>query len=155
MNNNLIKVLKYLIGWPLSVISLFFIIKLIFENANSLNNLTNTNLPLLLIGVLFFLSYFSLRAILWSEIIKPKDNKLNFIKTAYYWEISEIKRYTPGNIWSFLSRADLFSKENISKKDIATSLIDEIVLIVISCFAISYFYISSHCLWIEFTIIIK
>ncbi|HYM65310.1 MAG TPA: hypothetical protein VES68_02395, partial [Candidatus Sulfotelmatobacter sp.] len=105
----MVKILKYLIGWPLSAVSILFIVKLVSDNTNSLSNLKNINFPLLLIGILFFLLYFSLRSILWSKIIKPKGNKLNFIKTAYYWEMSEIKRYTPGNIWSFLSRADLFS----------------------------------------------
>lgn len=142
--NKTIKFLKYLIGWPLSIISLFFIGKLIYENANSLNTLKNINLPLLLIGILFFILYFFLRGALWNELLKPKGNKLGFTKTTYFWEMSEIKRYTPGNIWSFLSRADLFSKENISKKDVATSLLDEIILIILSSFTISYFYFSNQ-----------
>ncbi len=142
--NKILSFLKYLIGWPLSLVSLFFIAKLIYENASSLNNLKNINLPLLLIGVLLFITYFFLRGFLWRELIKDKDNKFDFLKTIYFWELSEIKRYTPGNIWSFLSRAELFSKDNIPKKEMASSLLNEIILIVLGCFSVSFFYLSSE-----------
>lgn len=140
--NRTIKFLKYLIGWPLSLVSLFFITKVIYDNIDSLNNLRNINFPLLLIGILLFIIYFFLRGSLWHLLVKNKGNKFDFLKTVYFWEMSEIKRYTPGNIWSFLSRTALFSEGNIPKREVATSLINEVVLIVLGCFSVSFFYIS-------------
>ena len=142
--NKILSFLKYLIGWPLSLVSLFFIAKLIYENASSLNNLKNINFPLLLIGVLLFITYFFLRGFLWRELIKNKDNKFDFLKTIYFWQLSEIKRYTPGNIWSFLSRTQIFSQDNIPKKEIASSLLNEVILIVLASFSVSFFYLSSE-----------
>ena len=139
--NKTVRILKYLIGWPLSALSLFFVGKLILANSLSLENLSNINIPLLSIGVLIFLMYFFLRSLVWNELIINKGNKFNLAKTIYLWEISEIKRYTPGNIWSFLSRTDLFSQNNILKKDVAISLFDEIILIVLGCFTLSSFYL--------------
>lgn len=141
--NKIISILKYLIGWPLSFISLFFVFKLIYLNANLFQNLQNINYILLLIGVIFFLLYFFIRSFLWQEIIKEKGNNLSFRKSSYYWEISEIKRYTPGNIWSFLSRTKLFTKENMSTKNMIYALVSETVLIVLGCFITSTVYISS------------
>ena len=143
MNNKLIRVLKYLIGWPLSTVSLFFVFKLIYSNLNSLNNLRNINVPLLFIGIILFIVYFLLRTYLWKNLISGSGNKFSYLKTSYLWEMSEIKRYTPGNIWSFLSRAKLFSENNVTKKDVTKSLFNEVILIILSCFTISYFYASS------------
>lgn len=140
--NKIISVLKYLIGWPLSLISILFIFKLIYANVSSLNNLKNINYSLLFLGIICFLIYFFLRSVLWYQITKNKGNKHLYPKSAYFWEISEIKRYIPGNIWSFLSRSKLFSENNMTKGEIAYSLFNETVLIVLGCFLGSVFYIS-------------
>jgi uncharacterized membrane protein/pimeloyl-ACP methyl ester carboxylesterase len=142
--NKTIQILKYLIGWPLSAVSLLFVGKLIIDNAKSLNNLTNINLFLLSLGIGCFVVYFFLRTYLWHMLIKPAGNKLTYLNTSYLWEISEIKRYTPGNIWSFLSRARLFSEKNVTKKDVAGSMVNEVILIVLSSITLSYFYLSSR-----------
>lgn len=141
MNNKIIKILKYLIGWPLSAVSLFFVFKLIFSNLDLLTALKNINIIFLIFGLTSFLAYFFLRTYLWQSLIQPFGNKFNFFKSSYLWEISEIKRYTPGNIWSFLSRAKLFSENNITQKQVAESLFNEIILIILSCLTLSYFYV--------------
>lgn len=143
MPKGLLSTLKFIIGWPLSVIAIVFIFKVIFSNSASIKSIDVVNFPLLLISVICFLVYFFARSILWHQIIKEKGNKFPYKQTIYFWQIAEIKRYIPGNIWSFVSRADLFSKNNIDKKSVATSLVTEAILLVISCFAVSSFYISS------------
>lgn len=140
--NKIISTLKYLIGWPLSLISLFFIGKLIYSNTSYLQNLQNINYFFLFIGIMFFLLYFFLRGFLWHELTKEKGNNFSFRKSTYLWEISEIKRYTPGNIWSFLSRTRLFTKENMTTQNVIYSLFNETILIILGCFLISTFYIS-------------
>lgn len=140
--NKILSILKYLIGWPLSFISLFFIFKLVYTNFYSFQSLERINILFLLLGIGFYLFYFFLRSVLWHEIIKEKGNRLPFIKSAYFWEISEIKRYTPGNIWSFVSRTQLFTKENMSTQNMVYSLFNETILIILGCFLASVFYIS-------------
>jgi hypothetical protein len=61
-----------------------------------------------------------------------KGYRLPFIKTAYLWEISEFKRYVPGNIWSFLSRVSLFTDAGVEKNIAGLALLDEIQLIIIA-----------------------
>jgi uncharacterized membrane protein/uncharacterized membrane protein YbhN (UPF0104 family) len=140
--NKTLSIIKFVIGWPLAVISLVFIFKLIYENGASLLKIQRLDLNSLILSFIFFFLYFIFRAVLWNELIKEKGNNLSLKKTFYFWEISEIKRYTPGNIWSFLSRANLFSKDNLLGKDVFSSLITEAVLIVLSSFFLSFFYIS-------------
>lgn len=140
--NRFYTLVKYLIGWPLSFISLIFVVNIIYGNKGSLLAIKYLNPVLLLLSVLCFLVYFVLRALLWQEIIKGKGSNFPFKKSLYFWELSEIKRYTPGNIWSFLSRSSLFTKNNLSAKDVFSSLTIEIGLIILGCFTLSLFYIS-------------
>lgn len=142
MKNKLISLSRFFIGWPVSVISIFFIVKLIYSSSPDIAKLENLNYFYLVISVILFLIYFFLRGVLWYEIVKIKGNKLSFKKSVYYWQISELKRYTPGNIWSFLSRATLFTKDNLTKKNLLLSLITEGILLVISGYVLSYFYLS-------------
>ncbi len=135
--------LKYLIGWPVSIISLIYIGSIVYSNKASLASIGSVNLELLSMSLLTFFIYFFLRALLWNEIIKEKGNKLPFKMTVYFWEISEIKRYTPGNIWSFLSRSVLFTDKNLTNKEVLGSIINEMYLIVLGCLTISLFYIAS------------
>ena len=114
IKRNLFSLLKYLIGWPLSFVALFFVIRLVFDNASkTLPNITNINYGFLFIGILSFLSYFFLRTYLWKYILGKKGEHIAFKKNALYWSTSELKRYVPGNIWSFLARTSSLEKEKL------------------------------------------
>jgi len=76
---------------------------------------------------------------LWQELIKHKKVKIPLKETVFLWSMSEINRYIPGNIWSFLSRSIRFGQKNMTKKDIATSLVHESVFVLIASVCISLF----------------
>ena len=141
MNNlksNLLSSAKFFIGWPLAIISLFFILKLILSNSSgAISSIKDFNPILLLISVLCFFGYFIFRSLSWQKIIEQKGSKVGFKENSYLWSVSELKRYTPGNIWSFLSRSYLFSDKGLSKKELWLSMLIEIELIVISCMILS------------------
>ena len=142
IKRNLFSLLKYLIGWPLSFVALFFVIRLVFDNASkTLPNITNINYGFLFIGILSFLSYFFLRTYLWKYILGKKGEHIAFKKNALYWSTSEIKRYVPGNIWSFLARTSSLEKENLSKKQVFSFLTFEAGIVALSSFVVSFFYI--------------
>lgn len=138
MKTRLYQLLKFAIGWPLSLIAFFFIAKILWDQAPTLQpNLTNLNLALLIFGSLSFIIFYFLRSFLWYRIIKGYGYKLSFKESGYMWSMSELKRYIPGNIWGFLGRAVLFSNKDVKKKDIATGLIIEAELFVIGCAVVS------------------
>ncbi len=138
--NKTISTLKFLIGWPLSIAALFFLIKLAIPKFSFVKEqIESVNLIILFLAVILFISYFFLRCFLWKTILDYKGHKLSFKKTAYLWGFSEFKRYVPGNIWSFLSRVSLFASEGIDKKIVGLALLDEIQLIIVSSTIISIF----------------
>ena len=137
-SKNARSVLKFVIGWPIALISLFFIFKAINPNLGLIGSyFTNVNIPTLIIGFLCFLVYFFLRAYSWQLILKAKSYKIPFREVLYFWELSEFKRYVPGSIWSLVSRGLSFTEKKVSKNDIIHSLTIEAELIIISCLTVS------------------
>jgi hypothetical protein len=135
-----ISILKFLIGWPLGIVAIIFLIKLFLPQFASIQTkITNANLFLIALSLLLFVVYYFLRCYLWQQILEFKGHKLTLMKTAYLWEFSEFKRYVPGNIWSFLSRVSLFENEGVEKKLVGLALLDEIQLIIVSCTLIAIF----------------
>jgi len=138
--NKIFSTLKFFIGWPLSVIALFFLLKLAFPKFSSiLPRIYSINMYFLVLSIALFIVYFLLRSFLWKKILEYKGHEISFAKTTYLWGFSEFKRYVPGNIWSFLSRVSLFSDTGIDKKIVGLALLDEIQLIVISSTLTSVF----------------
>ncbi|HUD04671.1 MAG TPA: hypothetical protein VMR59_01665 [Patescibacteria group bacterium] len=138
--NKTISFFKFFVGWPLAIIAIIFLIRLflpqfIFIQARILN----VDIPLLILSVILFVSYYFLRCYLWQKILEFKGHQIPFMQTAYLWEISEFKRYIPGNVWSFLSRVSLFEDVGADKKLVGLALLDEIQLIIISSTLISLF----------------
>jgi uncharacterized membrane protein/pimeloyl-ACP methyl ester carboxylesterase/uncharacterized membrane protein YbhN (UPF0104 family) len=134
------SILKFIIGWPIALISLFFILKTINPNLGLIGSyLTNANLPVLFLGLVCFLIYFFLRAYSWQLILKAKKFNIPFKDVLYFWELSEFKRYIPGNIISFVSRGVSFTEKGVPKNEIIHSLIVEVELIILSCLIVSLF----------------
>lgn len=134
MNSKLLSYLKFFIGWPLSFISIFFVIKLVIDQSDGVEfNLSQINFIFIGIGVLIFIIYFLFRNYLWWLQLSLLGHRLNFKESTYRFSFSELKRYAPGNIWSFLGRAAQFKELGVENKSIATSIINDIQLVIIGC----------------------
>jgi uncharacterized membrane protein YbhN (UPF0104 family) len=154
--NKAFSTLKFLIGWPLAILAIVFLIKLTLPNLSVVaKRLDTVNYWVVLLSIAIFLIYFILRAILWKTILHYKGYDVNLKKTSYLWEISEFKRYVPGNIWSFLSRVAVFSDVGVDKKVAGLALLDEVQLLIIGSAIVSIIAIplmlgtgeSSELLW--------
>lgn len=132
------RILKFAIGWPLSAVALFFVGKLIVSNAKTVAiNLNELNLLLLFSGFFCFFLYYFIRTYVWKIILKEQGYNIPQKKASFLWEISELKRFVPGNIWSFLGRATLFSNIGVPTKIIVKGIIIETESFLLSCFIIS------------------
>lgn len=136
--SQIISWLKFLIGWPLSLISIIFIIKLIIDKSSELNlDFSKINIFYLLFGIFLFFVYYLLRSFLWQQTLKEKGQKIPFRENTYRFAFSEIKRYVPGNIWSFLSRGVLFAEIGVNKRTLGISLLADIQQVIIGCGVVS------------------
>ncbi len=131
MNSKFVSWGKFLIGWPLSIIAIIYITRfLIKSGGEAILNISNINISFLLIGFIFFFFWFYLRAFAWQLFLKKEGYKLSLRETIYRWEFSELKRFVPGNVWSFLGRVSLFEDMGVPKKAIAKGLLYEIELVI-------------------------
>lgn len=136
--SNIISWLKFLIGWPLALISIGFVIEYIANQSSGITfKLSEINYYYLLISIFLFYIYYVLRSYLWKNLIETENKSINFIENTYRFAISELKRFTPGNIWSFLSRANLFTELGFNKRIVGLSMIADIQLVVLGCSIVS------------------
>lgn len=134
--------LKFFIGWPLSVIALIFVFRIIYTSASkAINAISEINLVFLLISLLFFILFFFLRSYLWKLILGPKGNQFSFKENALHLSTSELKRYVPGNIWAFMARTAVFEKGSLSKKEILGFIAKEAVVLSLSSLILSLIYL--------------
>src|SRR5438477_12228135 len=107
---NVMNIIKFLFGWPLSLAALFFIAKIIVPNIGNLStSLLHINFFFLFLSLCCFFAYYLLRCFFWQKLLRYKNHALSLRETSYLWSLSEIKRFIPGNIWSFLGRTTAFS----------------------------------------------
>ncbi len=140
--NKIFPIIKYLIGWPLSLIALLFIFQIIFINGSkTLSQIGSINFLYLTISIFLFIIYFLLRSKLWIFILGEKGKDFTFKQSTYAWLMSELKRYVPGSIWAFTSRTTAFENKALSKKEVLVLLAHESLVISGAAYIFSLFYI--------------
>jgi uncharacterized membrane protein/uncharacterized membrane protein YbhN (UPF0104 family) len=146
MRNRIFTVVKSLIGLPLTLLALVFIFRIIITQLPSLTiNFHTLHLFILGYGIICFILFYFLRSFIWYRILKNSDYSLSFKESSYLWALSELKRYIPGNVWSFLGRTVLFRQKEVENKDIAKGLIFEGELFIVgsslvSLLALPYYF---------------
>jgi len=143
MNNKILSVIKFFIGWPISILSLYFVFRIINPKLSTILPLVkNVNLYTVFLSITCLLVYFALRGYLWKLILKTNGYNLDLKNIMFDWGMSELKRYTPGNIWAFLARTFSFSNKGVNKETIVKSLVLEGVLITLGSILVSLLSIT-------------
>lgn len=136
--NNLKNKLRFFLGWPLSIIALLFVLRLISGKLPEIiPYIKSINLFYFAIGILLFFLYYIFRSVLWKELLKNMGYEVSYIENAYRFAASELKRFVPGNVWSFLSRGSLFTQMGIDKENVVKGLFLEVQLIIAGCVLVS------------------
>jgi uncharacterized membrane protein/uncharacterized membrane protein YbhN (UPF0104 family) len=134
--------LKFLIGWPLSLLALVFVFRIIYTNASdAIKSITEINYFLLLIAIILFVIFFFFKSYSWKLLLGKKGKQFSFKENAYLLAMSELKRYVPGNIWGFMARTAAFEREDLTKKEVLGLIVKETVLLSLASFLLSLIYI--------------
>ena len=138
-----LSAVKFFIGWPISAVAIFFIGRIIFSQFNLVTPYIKipTLLPLIT-GVICFVIFYFGRAFLWKKLLEEKRHNIEFKEVSFLWGMSELKRFAPGNIWSFLGRTFSFSKIGVDNKTIISLIFAEIGLFVVASLLLSLFSIQ-------------
>src|SRR3989344_2408284 len=140
MNRTLFSFLKFFIGWPISALAIFFMIKIFLPQYQLIfTNSKNPNIFLLTLGIICFVLFYFLRSFLWKMMLFGKGYDIPFKEAAFLWGASELKRFVPGNIWSFLGKGIAFSQKGVKGNIITHLLLIEAEFFVIGCMIVSLF----------------
>ncbi len=139
----LFSFIKFLIGWPISAVAIFFIVRIIFSKFSLVASYIKipTLLPLIGGAICFILFYFG-RAFVFKKLLEEKGHNLKLKEVSFLWGASELKRFVPGNIWSFLGRVFSFSKKGVDNKTIISLIFAEIGFFIMASLLLSLFSIQ-------------
>jgi uncharacterized membrane protein/uncharacterized membrane protein YbhN (UPF0104 family) len=138
MRQKSIDLLKFLIGWPLSLVALYFIYTTFANRLQDVTtDLTSLKPEYLALSILCFVSYYFLRSCVWYSMLRFRDYNIDYTTSTYLWATSQLKRYIPGNIWSFLGLGVAFGKKGVEKRHVANSIVIEEQLVLVSASILS------------------
>ena len=110
-----------------------FVIYYVFEYYSEVKEIFSIHfLPFLLLSLFFnFLSFLS-GAMAWAYMVKRQYKNTSFIKMIWVYYASQITRYIPGNVWSFIARFKNAGKYGVRKSSTALFLaVENINLILV------------------------
>lgn len=138
MRQSFFKLIKFIIGWPLSIAAIVFLARIMYTQTNhiSFQNI-HINGWLLSLSILAFLFYFLFRGIFWKYLLSAKGHILFLKETTFLWSFSELQRYIPGNIWAIIKRSVTFEKKGIDKKTTALLWLNEAQFLCIGAIVVS------------------
>lgn len=137
MKSRLLTILKFLIGWPLSFVAIYFIYRTFSSQIGQVQLLTQHNYALLALAFLFFISYYITRSYIWLTLLHYQGHSLSFRESSFLWLSAQLKRYIPGNVWSFVGLAVSYNEHKVTKKDLAYAILIESELVIIVTFVLS------------------
>lgn len=133
MKKKSLDILKFALGWPLSFLAILFIYNTFSgELSKVTTDFSSLNITYLSTGFICFLIYYFLRSSIWYTMLKYSGYKIEFAECTYLWGVAQLKRYIPGNFWSFIGLGVIFSDKNVSKKHITNSIVVEQQLVVLT-----------------------
>ena len=115
-------------GTLLTVISLFFIFKAGYGLLADFQILPNFFSPWFVAASLLALVYRIVNPYGWVLSLRAMDQDVNGVDAAKIWIQSESRRWLPGGIWSYASRAAQANRLNVSAATASASMMLELIL---------------------------
>ncbi len=138
-NKKIRQTLQFFLGWPLSLLAVFFLAKAFFAQFSQISSgLHGGNLILYLFAIKCFVVYFFLRSFVWYKMLGFMGHKLDAKESLFTWSFAQLKRYIPGNIWGIVGVSVYFEKHGVTKKELANAFIVESQLVLVSALLVSF-----------------
>lgn len=133
------KLLRFLLGVPITLVSFYFIGLFIWNSKDDLvQSISQANIVMLLVGLLFFVLFFFLKNVIWIKILINLGAKdIDTSKSFFLLSFSETKRYIPGSVFAYAARVKSYSDVNIPSKLLIKSIIIESLLLIIPSLLVS------------------
>ncbi len=132
------RFLKFFLGFPLTIVSLFFILRFVYSGKDEiLSQITNFNILPFSLGILFLIIFFFLGSYTWKYLLANEGYDVGIRESTYNLATADIRRYIPGKILSYVSRVYNFKQLNVPEKVVVKLILYEIILFIIASSLIS------------------
>lgn len=125
------------------LVTLAFLLRTIYQHFQQAQQDIYLISPIKLVASFsLFLGYFYMRALSFGSIVLSLKSQLKRFDSLSIWFFSEATRYIPGNAWSFISRAYLARRKNLSWNSSILILPIEITAVLITTSLLSIYSIT-------------
>jgi len=146
-NNKLTKTLIGLGEYLISFVAIYFIVRLTLNNWYQIQGqITSIKFGALLASLIAFILSLFIQGVAWFYLHKKIGKKVRFFELLYAYYASNIVRYIPGNIWSYLMRLRKNKKLGVSESETLYLSLIEIIFFLISSWIV---FILSIFFWTE------
>ena len=126
-------ILRKVVSFIIVALLLFFMGRILVQNWK---NIPFAELRLngwwIILSLICLFASFALSAVIWVKLLKGLGTKVELIKAMKSIALSQVGRYAPGRIWSYVGRAELGKMDAIPRTSSAVGLFVETELLIIS-----------------------
>jgi len=136
------KHLLFIIKWTWIVVVILFVVNYLYNNHQIVFNVIH-KIPLLNM-ILAIIALFAGKIFLVLNMQYSLDyigKKIQFFKSFHFYNVSQLGKYIPGNIWHFVGRFGYYKTENLTFTEINRALILEILFIISGSLLIGLFFL--------------
>jgi uncharacterized membrane protein YbhN (UPF0104 family) len=130
------KFIRFLIGLSLVFLVLFFVLDAVKFQWSELAQYEfsfGKNYPFwLVISLMFIMSSFIIQAASWNWLLNRLSSRVPYLIGIRVFFLSQLGRYIPGKIWTFLGRYSLNVTHNVPKVRITESIFYELLTLFLS-----------------------
>lgn len=136
------------VGWLVSLLTVGFVIRTLVRAHLQWTDVVHLKWGWVVIGILFMNLWYYLRGIIWLGLLQDANSVENRAVAMKRWALSEMLRYIPGNVWSFVGRYRGAAKEGTTAGKAWSVIVVEIwVLLTGAIVATSIFDWQSRWMW--------
>jgi len=132
--NKKLKKLIYRIGALISIASIFFSFRFVYQYRSEINffNILRENVITIISIVSVTITINFLLALAWRQILLGNGEKILPKEAISIYGLSQLAKYVPGNFFQFLSRQGIGMASGVNSKALAISSLIEVALLAIS-----------------------
>lgn len=124
------------VGWLVSLLTIVFVVRLVLKSDISADDLVNIRWPLIGLSIVLLQVWYLIRAFMWSKLLGTGGWHWVGIRR---WIGSELLRYLPGNVWSFVGRYQGAKADGRTGRRAWSTILFEVWILLSGAMAVSVF----------------
>lgn len=148
--------LARILGWGVSILTIIFVGRILVRSNLTWSDLFGLRWGMVVIAVLLFQVWYVVRGWIWMRLLDEVGNSIQIrnvgkvgndiprVTRLRQWVASELLRYIPGNVWSFVGRYKGAKDAGSETKPAIATIVTEAWILVVGAAVIAAFALRSE-----------